>query len=84
MVSMIESKTVLNIIELIIKGETEINKLLEKVLGTKNRKDDLVAQSLEGFILPEHRFLLSQQLEQYRLYYKQAEELQNQMLAICN
>jgi len=84
MVSKIESKTVLNIIELIIKGETNINKLLEKVHGrTKNRKGDLVAQSLEGFVLPEHRFLLSQQLEEYRLYYKQADELQKQMLAIC-
>jgi transposase len=84
MVSKIESKTVLNIIELIIKGETDIAKLLEKVHGrTKNRKGDLVAQSLEGFVLPEHRFLLSQQLEEYRMYYKQADELQKQMLAIC-
>jgi transposase len=84
MVSKIESKTVLNIIELIIKGETDINKLLEKVHGrTKNRKGDLVAQSLEGFVLPEHRFILSQQLDEYRMYYKQADELQTQMLAIC-
>jgi transposase len=84
MVSKIESKTVLNIIELIIKGETDIGKLLEKVHGrTKNRKGDLVAQSLEGFVLPEHRFLLNQQLEEYRMYYKQADELQKQMLIIC-
>lgn len=84
MTSKIESKTVLNIIELIIKGETDTGKLLEKVHGrTKNRKGELVAQSLEGFILPEHRFLLSQQLEEYRLYYKQADELQKQMSAIC-
>lgn len=84
MTSKIESKTVLNIIELIIKGETDIEKLLEKVHGrTKNRKGELVAQSLEGFVLPEHRFILSQQLEQYRLYYKQADELQKQMSAIC-
>jgi len=84
MVSKIESKTVLNIIELIIKGETDINKLLEKVHGrTKNRKGDLVAQSLEGFVLPEHRFILSQQLDEYRMYYNQADELQKQMLAIC-
>jgi len=84
MTSKIESKTVLNIIELIVKGETDVEKLLEKVHGrTKNRKGALVAQSLEGFILPEHRFLLSQQLEEYRLYYKQADELQKQMSAIC-
>jgi len=84
MVSKIESKTVLNIIELIIKGDTDIDKLLEKVHGrTKNRKGELVRQSLEGFVLPEHRFLLSQQMEEYRLYYKQADELQKQMLAIC-
>jgi transposase len=84
MVSKIESKTVLNIIELIIKGETDIDKLLEKVHGrTKNRKGELVRQSLEGFVFPEHRFLLAQQLEEYKLYYRQAEELQKQMLAIC-
>ncbi len=84
MVSKIESKTVLNIIELIIKGETDIGKLLEKVHGrTKNRKGALVGQSLEGFVLAEHRFLLEQQLEEYRLYHKQAGELQKQMLAIC-
>lgn len=84
MTSKIESKTVLNIIELLIKGETDVDKLLEKVhTRTKNRKGGLVAQSLEGFILPEHRFLLSQQMEQYLTYYKQADELQKQMLAIC-
>lgn len=84
MVSKIESKTVLNIIELIIKGETDIDTLLEKVHGrTKNRKGEMVRQSLEGFILPEHRFILSQQLEEYRLYYKQADELQKQMMVIC-
>jgi len=44
MVWKIESKTVLNIIELIIKGEATIDKLLEKVHGrTKTRKGNLVA-----------------------------------------
>jgi len=77
MTSKIESKTVLNIIELIIKGEKDIDKLLEKVHGrTKNRKGELVRQSLKGFALPEHRFVLSQQLEEYKLYHRQAEQLQ--------
>lgn len=84
MTSKIESKTVLNIIELLISGENNPERLLEKVhTRTKNRKGELVAQSLEGFVLPEHRFLLAQQMEEYRLYYRQADELQKQMLAIC-
>jgi transposase len=84
MVSRIESKTVLGVIESIIAGQTDPNQLLQKVHGRiKNRKGELVRQSLEGFIKNEHRFILKQKLEEYDLLYRQSQELENEMHLLC-
>lgn len=83
-VSRIESKSVLDIIELIIAGETNPDVLITKVHARiKNSKAEKVRQSLEGNILKEHRFLLKQKMEEYRLLHHQSEELEQEMLSIC-
>lgn len=85
MVARIESKTVLNIIDLLISGETNPDKLLEKVHArTINRKGAQVRKSLEGALRREHIFLLKQRMEEYHMNYRQAAELEIEMEKICN
>ena len=67
-----------------IEGETSVDKLLEKVHGRiKNSKGEKVRKSLEGFIMPAHRFLLKQRMEEYKMNYLQAHELEQEMEKIC-
>jgi transposase len=73
-VSRIESKSVLDIVDLIIAGETSPDILITKVhTRIKNSKAEKVRQSLEGNIQKEHQFLL----------HKQSDELEQEMLSIC-
>jgi transposase len=83
-VSRIESKSVLDIVDLIIAGETNPDILITKVhTRIKNSKAEKVRQSLEGNIQKEHQFLLKQKMEEYRLLHKQSDELEKEMMAIC-
>ncbi len=71
-------------LNLMIEGETSVDKLLEKVHGRiKNSKGEKVRKSLEGFIMPAHRFLLKQRMEEYKMNYLQAHELEQEMEKIC-
>jgi transposase len=85
LVSKIESKTVLKIIESIVNGKTDAQILLSFVHGRiLNSKKEKVLKSLQGFIKTEHRFLLRQKLQEYQLIISQSLELQQQMEEICN
>jgi transposase len=86
LVSKIESRTVLDVIDSIIKGQIDAEKLIHHVHGRiiNSKKREKVLQSLQGFIKPEHRILLRQKQEEYQLLYKQATELEQQMIGICN
>ena len=83
MTSRIESKTVLKIVSKIIEGETDIDKLYALVHGRiKNSKGEKVKHSLEGFIKEEHRIILGLRMEEYEMYFKQAELVENKMIEI--
>jgi transposase len=86
LVSKIESKTVLDVIDSIIKGQTDAEKLIHHVHGRiiNSKKREKVLQSLQGFIKPEHKVLLGQKQEEYQLLNKQATELEQHMTGICN
>lgn len=86
LVSKIESRTVMNIIDSIVKGETKAEKLLRHVHGRiiNSQKKERVLQSLQGFIKPEHILLLRQKQQEYQLLVNQAMELEQQMKEICN
>lgn len=83
--SSIKNKTVINIIELIIAGETRAEEFYKKVHGQiKNRKGDAVMKSLEGYILPQHIFLLRQKMEEYKLAQKHSVELTTMTESLCD
>jgi transposase len=86
LVSRIESRTVLDVIDSIVKGQTDAQKLIHHVHGRiiNSKKREKVLQSLKGFIKPEHKVLLRQKQEEYQLLSKQATELEQQMAGICN
>ncbi|MGL5075916.1 MAG: IS110 family transposase, partial [Waterburya sp.] len=85
LVSRIESKTVLSLVEKIVEGEFRPEELLKCVHGSiKNRKGSLVKRSLEGMILSEHQFVLRQRMEEYELLQRQSEELDVEMTKLCN
>lgn len=86
LVSRIESRTVLDVIDSIVKGQTDAQKLIHHVHGRiiNSKKREKVLQALQGFIKPEHKVLLRQKQEEYQLLYRQASELEQQMSAICN
>jgi transposase len=86
LVSKIESKTVLDTIDQLVKGQTHAEKLIHYVHGRiiNSKKRERVLQSLQGFIKPEHRMLLRQKQEEYQLLCKQVGELEQQMTSICN
>lgn len=70
---------------MLISGETNPDKLLEKVHArTINRKGSQVRNSLEGAICGEHIFLLKQRMEEYHMNYRHAAELEIEMKNICN
>ena len=84
LVARIESKTVMDIINLLISGELDTDKLLEKVHSRiVNRKGAQVRKSLEGAICREHIFLLKQRMEEYHMNYRQAGELEKEMERLC-
>jgi transposase len=86
LVSKIESRTVLDIIDSIIKGQTDAEKLIHYVHGRiiNSKKREKVLQSLQGFIKPEHKILLRQKQEEYQLLCNQSSELEHLMTGICN
>ncbi|TAE17976.1 MAG: IS110 family transposase [Bacteroidetes bacterium] len=85
LVSKNNSKTVIDIIRAVVEGKTEIEDLLPLVHGRiKNAKGEEVKKSLEGFIQPEHQFILGLSMQQYELYTKQSEELTMKMKALCD
>lgn len=83
MVSNINSKTMIKVIKSIVQGVTDPNELIKLVHGLViNKKGDKVIQSLQGYIRPEHQFILGQMMEEYELLSKQADELEIKMIEI--
>jgi len=79
-VSNINSKSMIRVIENIISGEDNPEKLAELIHGRilKKGKDKIIA-SLQGFVCDHHRDLLSLSLEEYKMYLHQEEECIKQM-----
>jgi len=83
MVSCIDSKTVMKVTKSIIEGETDSSKLIKYVHGrVVNRKGEKVVQALEGYVKDEHRYLLSQLMDEYESLTNQANELEKKMIEI--
>ncbi len=84
-VSNIKNKSVLKIIERIISGEGNAEKLAELVHGrTLNRHPNKIVESLRGFITEHHRDLLSMSMTEYKMWLIQEEECVSKMKRICN
>ena len=79
-VSNINSKSMIRVIESIISGEDNPEKLAELIHGRilSKGKNKIIA-SLKGFICEHHRDLLSLSLEEYKMYLHQEEECIKQM-----
>ena len=83
MVSCIDSETVMKVTKSIIEGETDSSKLIKYVHGrVVNRKGEKVVQALEGYVKDEHRYLLSQLMDEYESLTNQANELEKKMIEI--
>ena len=83
MVSSINSKTMIKVVNSIVQGNTNPNELVKLVHGLViKRKGNLVLQSLQGFIRPEHQFLLGQMLEEHELLTRQANDLESKMIQL--
>ena len=83
--SVIDSKSVRGVIELIIQGTYDPQILIEEVHGRiKNKHKDKVLASLEG-VIPDHkRFLLEMTYEELLLIEKHIEQLNGITEEICN
>ena len=84
LVSKIESKSVINVIEKIIKREDSVQELLPCIHGRiLKSKGEKVALSLAGHIQEHHRLLLEMAYEQYQLLRQHLERLEAAMLKLC-
>ena len=84
-VSNINGKSMIRVIENVISGEDNPEKLAELIHGRilKKGKDKIMA-SLKGFVCEHHRELLALSLEEYKMYLHQEEECIKQMQKISN
>jgi transposase len=83
MVTNINSKTMIKVITSIVHGNIDPNELIKLVHGhVIKRKGDQVLQSLQGYIRPEHQFLLGQMIEEHELLLKQANDLELKMIQL--
>jgi len=85
LVSNISGKSVQKIIYKIIEGEDNAEELLKQVHGRISNKHgkEKVIEALTGFVLPHHRFILEQTMEEYELLLRQSERLLSKMNELC-
>ncbi len=84
--SNISGKTFINIVKLVVEGETNPDKLLKKVHGRTINKHEkaTIRDSLQGFITEHHKFILEQLLEEYEMINSQIEKTLSKMEDVCN
>ncbi|GHS92242.1 IS110 family transposase [Bacteroidia bacterium] len=83
-VSNISGKSISKVINAVIEGETSAVKLEELVhRRIRNKHQEKIRESLEGFITPHHRFTLELLKEEYELLLEQADRVKSKMQAIC-
>ena len=83
--SNISGKSVNKIIKGIINGETDPEILVNCVHGriVNKHKRETIVESLNGFITPQHKFLLEQSLEEYELLVRQSDNCLTKMEEMC-
>lgn len=86
LVSNISGKSVIRVIEQIVKGETNPDVLIESIHGRimKAHKKEHIKDSLKGFITPHHRLMLELSLEEYRMLVSQSNKCLSEMESLCN
>lgn len=85
-VSNISGKSVLKVIEQIVRGETRPDVLVELIHGrivNKHTKQK-IKESLTGFITDHHKFILELALQEYSLLVSQSNECLLKMEELCN
>ncbi len=85
LVSNISSVSVRHIIEQTIEGEDDPLELVKHIHGRiiKRQGRDKVIESLTGFVMPHHRFVLEQALEEYDLLIMQSDRFLSKMKELC-
>ena len=78
-ISDIMGKSGQDMLELIIKGETGVEKLVECARGKMKAKKNELALALEARITPHHRFVLSKHLKQLRFLDELIDEFDRQI-----
>jgi len=82
--SRLDCKSVISVIEALIRGETDPNQLVKLVYGnTKNKQSGFLREALTGNIKEHHRQSLKWTKEMYDLYQKQIQECLMYMERIC-
>jgi transposase len=78
------TKSVMNIVEALIRGETDPVKLEKLVHGnTANKRSGKLREALTGNMQEHHRIQLEWEKEEYDMYEKQSQECVAQMSKIC-
>lgn len=68
-------------LELIVKGETDPERLVEQARGDLRKKRDQLREALAGRLQPRYRLLLRQCMDQVRLLVAQVEEINCELAA---
>ncbi len=79
--SNITGKSFLNVVRLVVGGETSAEILIKKIHGRIINKHgkEIIRASLEGFVTEHHRFILEQLLQEYDLIACQIETIEKKM-----
>ncbi len=79
--SKITGKSFLNVVRLVVEGETSPDILMKKIHGRIKNKhgEKLIHASLEGYVTEHHKLILEQLLQEYDLVSKQIEYLLKKM-----
>jgi transposase len=84
-VSKLTNKSVIIVIEALIKGETNPDNLVKLVYGnTKNKQSGKLREALTGYIMDHHRKALKWEKEIYDILERQTLECIKEMERICN
>ena len=84
-VSNISGKSVYNVIQQIVQGETSAEELLKSVHGriVNTHKKEKITESLTGFITEHHRFILELSLQEYEMLINQSKQCLLKMEELC-
>jgi len=83
--SNLATKSVMNIVTALIKGENRPDELCKLVYGnTENKKSGKLVEALTGNLKEHYRQQLAWEKEEYDLFEKQTEQCLVQMRRICN